>query len=212
VLAAWKVVLSAAFSTSDVRVATFAAGRGLPGAEQIVGLFSNLVCLRSTVHPSRTFRAVVRDVQTAIEEATANQDVPFEAVAGAMLDERGVDASRLFQVLVLWHAAPADRLDIPGLDVDLYRPTEETFSVMQNPLDLKFEVIESPTGLSGTISHRMTSLMPEEARALADGLERCLARGAARSSTTVASLRVAARRARPRHDGRRQGVTARRVM
>jgi amino acid adenylation domain-containing protein len=189
-LAGLKLALVAHTGAPEVRVATLAANRTLPGAEQVVGLFTNVVCLRTRVAPTLPFAGLIRAVHATIADAAAHQDLPFEFLASVLENEQGTPLGSLFQALVLWQPIPAVRLAVAEVQTSLYRLEEEQFGVVmvRNTLDLKFELREMPETVSGAITYQMARFTPAQIRGLVDALDRCLTLADRDPSLTVASL------------------------
>ncbi|MEV0728020.1 amino acid adenylation domain-containing protein [Polymorphospora sp. NPDC050346] len=106
VLTALKVLLARQTGRTDIVVGTQVTGRSLPELQNLVGMFVNVVPVRTSLAPDATagegttgtvgFREVLRRVRHNLAEAMAHQDVPFETL---VRDLRG-DADRSFPPLV----------------------------------------------------------------------------------------------------------------
>jgi hypothetical protein len=97
-------------------------------------------------------------------------------------------SSRLFQVLMLWQVMPIDALGLADIRTELYQPAEDDVVLMRNPLELKLELIETPTGLDGILSYKTSLFSGTEVDALIGALTRGLARAAADPAITVAAF------------------------
>ncbi|MCA8351009.1 non-ribosomal peptide synthetase [Burkholderia cepacia] len=83
-LAALDAWLSRLTGATDVVVAVPVAHRQRPETRALLGLFLNTVALRVRVSPTLPFRALVDAARTAVLDAVAHQDVPFERVVDAV--------------------------------------------------------------------------------------------------------------------------------
>jgi non-ribosomal peptide synthetase component F len=189
VLAALKLVLSTHAGCVDVRAGTLASNRHLSGTQHIVGLFTNVVCLRTHVDRTLRFGDLMRAVHATIGEAMQAQDLPFEIVAQTLAAEEGL-GHRLFQLLVLWQAMPTGARRIPGIETAVYRPGEEPLTVVyaRNPTELKVELVETPTAIYGSTTYQMTRFTIADIDGLIESLDGVLQQAEADPDGSVATL------------------------
>ncbi|HEY9314179.1 amino acid adenylation domain-containing protein, partial [Williamsia sp.] len=103
--------------SSDITVGTPVGGREHVALDDLVGMFVNTVVLRSEIGLADTFDEVFTRVREADLAAFANDDIPFESVAGALVSRRQQSHSPLFQVLLSFENNEAASVDLPGLTV-----------------------------------------------------------------------------------------------
>ena len=77
---------------------------------------------------------------------------------------------------------------MPGVTTTPYRPTEDEFVLMRNPLDLKLEIIETPDALSGTVSYTLSRFATADIRRLAESMSTCLTMADADAAIRVGDL------------------------
>ncbi|MFI8192534.1 non-ribosomal peptide synthase/polyketide synthase [Streptomyces sp. NPDC085946] len=147
-LAACTVLLARWADQEDVAVGTVAAGREQPELHDVVGMFVNTLVLRSRVRPDMTFRQLLGDVRTAVLEAFAHQEVPFERLVDALRPERDTSRTPLFQVMVALHNLGAETPRLPGLDVEPVTPP-----VRHATYDLAFDFVERDGGVTGYLEY-----------------------------------------------------------
>jgi acyl-CoA synthetase (AMP-forming)/AMP-acid ligase II len=104
-VAALKTLLHRYAGEDDLRLATNVANRNRAGTEGLIGPLANTVILRTDLGGDPTAREVMRRVRATTLEAYARQDLPFEIVAETLTHERGVDPTKLAQVMILLHNA-----------------------------------------------------------------------------------------------------------
>jgi amino acid adenylation domain-containing protein len=122
-LAALQVFLSRHTGQTDLLIGTPIAGRVRPELERIIGFFANTLIIRSDLSGTPTFRQFVRDVRDTALAAYERQDVPFEQVVDAIVDERTISHSPLFQVMFVVQNAPGeDDAALAGLDAAVIEP------------------------------------------------------------------------------------------
>jgi thioesterase domain-containing protein/NRPS condensation-like uncharacterized protein len=98
-LAVFQIVLCQYSGQHDVLVGMPIAGRNSVEFEDVIGLFANLVVVRTNLGGDPTFSKVLREVRNSIVDALANQDVPFERLVEALQPARSLAQNPIFQVL-----------------------------------------------------------------------------------------------------------------
>jgi amino acid adenylation domain-containing protein/FkbM family methyltransferase len=118
VLAAFKAVLRSWTGQEDLVVTTNVAGRTRVEAEDLIGLFTNVLVLRTDLSGDPSFRELVaRTRQTALE-AYAHQDLPFFLLLQDLARETAGAYNRLFPVSFLLETFPNMGFRLPGLDLE----------------------------------------------------------------------------------------------
>ncbi|MFE6920872.1 amino acid adenylation domain-containing protein [Nocardia sp. NPDC057663] len=119
------VALARSGGGPDIAIGTPVAGRGGPELDDLVGMFVNMVVLRTTVDPADSFAAVLTRVRDIDLGALANADIPFERVVEALDPPRTRAHHPLFQaVLTAATDAGAVGTDLGGLTVEPVDPVE----------------------------------------------------------------------------------------
>jgi non-ribosomal peptide synthetase component F len=149
----------------DIRVATLVANRQHPDTEQLIGLFANLVILRTTLGGNPSWRQVLQRVRATTLDAYAHQDLPFEYLARALVHVHQDDRQSLCQVMFALQNARQHTLVLPALAIQVL----ETQPVEASAYDLALSICESPRGLEGLCIYQ-TALFdaPTITRLLAD--------------------------------------------
>ncbi len=104
-VAALKTLLHRYAGEDDLRLATNVANRNRAGTEGLIGPLANTVILRTDLGGDPTAREVMRRVRATTLKAYAHQDLPFEVLAETLARERGLDPTKLSQVMILLHNA-----------------------------------------------------------------------------------------------------------
>jgi acyl-CoA synthetase (AMP-forming)/AMP-acid ligase II len=104
-VAALKMLLHRYAGHDDLRLATNVANRNRAGTEGLIGPLANTVILRTDLGGDPTAREVMRRVRSTTLAAYAHQDLAFEVVAETLARERGLDPTKLAQVMILLHNA-----------------------------------------------------------------------------------------------------------
>ena len=123
--ASFFMVMQAAFAAllcklgagDDIPIGTPIAGRGERATEDLVGLFTNTLVLRTDVSGDPSLRELLRRARTCALDAFEQQDLPFEQLVEALKPARALGRNPLFQVMLLVEQAVHAELSLPGLVV-----------------------------------------------------------------------------------------------
>jgi amino acid adenylation domain-containing protein len=144
-VAAFKTLLYSYAGQEDIRVGTLVANRQHQDTEGLIGLFANLVILRTTLGGNPSLRQVLRRVRSTMLDAYAHQDIPFEYLARALVHARQFDRQSLFQVMFAMQNARQHTLELQALTVQVL----EIQPLGVSACDLAISVCENPTGADG---------------------------------------------------------------
>src|ERR1041385_4949433 len=98
-LAAWQVILYRYSGQQDIVVGSPVANRNETATEQLIGLFTNTLVLRTQLSTEWSFRELLARVRETCVGALAHQDLPFEKLVEELRPERSRSHSPLFQVM-----------------------------------------------------------------------------------------------------------------
>ncbi|MBK8551804.1 MAG: amino acid adenylation domain-containing protein [Ignavibacteria bacterium] len=148
-LAAFKVLLYRYSSQNDVCVGTPVAGRQLQETEDMIGFFINTIALRSEVKDSIYFDEFLKLLREDTLQAFAHQDVPFEKVVDAVVKDRSLSRSPLFQVMFILQNVPeAEELVLGKLKL-----SREVTVHSVSKFDLTFSMTETSDGIKGAVEY-----------------------------------------------------------
>ncbi|MFJ9607447.1 amino acid adenylation domain-containing protein [Kitasatospora sp. NPDC101176] len=122
--------------------------RGRAELDGLIGYFVNLLPLRLTVEEGVSFRELVRHVREVSIGGYRHQEVPFDDIANAVLDERPEDRNPLCQVLLELHPLDSRPFTVGGHAV--------TRALHSNPVsrfDLSVSVDDRGTGFTGRFEY-----------------------------------------------------------
>ncbi|MGW8847676.1 amino acid adenylation domain-containing protein [Streptomyces xiamenensis] len=137
----------------DVTVGTPVSGRSHPDTAALVGFFVNTLALRVRIDPEEDFAAHLARVRTAVLEAFAHQELPFEQVVRAVRPEREAGGNPLFRTMFTHvPAAGSGRADA-GAPAGL-RLTDRSLPPGGAHFDLSLEVTESARALHLELTFR----------------------------------------------------------
>ncbi len=128
---------------SDLVIGTVVAGRNRREIENLIGCFMNFLPVRSKPGEAGTGREFLAQVKTALLEAQAHQDCPFEKIVEALNPERRLAQNPLYNIAFLMQNYPAATLEGKNL-----KSTSMPVDLQAALLDLRFIAEETPGGLS----------------------------------------------------------------
>ncbi|MBK8549759.1 MAG: non-ribosomal peptide synthase/polyketide synthase [Ignavibacteria bacterium] len=156
-LAAFKVMLYRYSGQHDICVGSPIAGRQQQEIEGLIGFFVNSLALRSNADSDLTFREFLQQVRTTTLEAYENQEVPFETVVDAVVNEREVNRNPLFQVMFALQNTPeVSHLNLGDIQIKNY-----THGLTTSKFDFTFYLAETALGLDGMVEYS-TDLYSEQ--------------------------------------------------
>lgn len=154
-LAAFKVLLYRYTMQGDIVIGSPTANRPQDELEQLIGLFVNMLVLRTDVSGNPGFREVLSRVKKVVLEAHAHQDLPFGLLVNTLQLKRDSGRNPLFQVMFTFHNAPRETATSAQLRIT---PLEVKNAISR--LDLTLELVETVDGLSGFFEYK-TELFTE---------------------------------------------------
>jgi non-ribosomal peptide synthetase component F len=143
-LAAFKVLLHRYTGQTDIIIGSPIASRTEREVRGLIGLFVNMLILRSDLVGNPPFRALLGRMREDCLDAYAHQDVPFEKLVEVLQPERDVSRNPLFQVMFALQNTPMPKLELPGLALRLLEIDSGTAQ-----LDLTLNLEERSSGLCG---------------------------------------------------------------
>jgi hypothetical protein len=99
-LASLKVLLHRLTNQNDIAVGTTIANRNRAETEALIGFFVNQLVLRTNLSGDPTFRELLGRVKGVALDAYAHEDLPFDTLVAALMPERDLSRSPLFQVKI----------------------------------------------------------------------------------------------------------------
>lgn len=121
-LAAFKTLLYRYTGQKDLLIGTPVAGRILPDARELIGLFTNTLVLRTQLAPERPFRDFLHSVRETTLAALANQEYPFEQLVDELQPERDPSRPPLFQVMFIARDAHPKSVNVGGVQMERLEP------------------------------------------------------------------------------------------
>ncbi|HLI05587.1 MAG TPA: amino acid adenylation domain-containing protein [Ktedonobacteraceae bacterium] len=145
-LAAFNTLLYRYTGQEDILIGTASAGRNHPDTRQLMGVFINMLVMRTDLQGDPGFRDLLQRVREVTLEAQAHQDVPFEYIVKELQPERENGQNPLFQTLLMLEPSPPTHPSgwtITHLDIDTGTAK----------FDLSLILEERPDGLLGRFEY-----------------------------------------------------------
>jgi tyrocidine synthetase-3 len=99
IFALFNVLLSKITAQEDIVVGTIIAGRPHPDLESIIGVFINILALRTFPQAHKSFFEYLKEVKEKIVKAFDNQDYQFEELVDRLVTKRDPSRNPIFDVL-----------------------------------------------------------------------------------------------------------------
>jgi amino acid adenylation domain-containing protein len=125
-LAAFKLLLRRYTGSDDIVVGSAMAGRYRPELEPLIGMFINVVPLRTDLSGQTSFRELLRRVREVCLEAYQHQDMPFGKLVEELNPSRGPSRNPFFQVLFDVANLPPNKHQTGALTVETLPRREDT--------------------------------------------------------------------------------------
>jgi arthrofactin-type cyclic lipopeptide synthetase C len=152
-LAAFKTLLYRYTGQSDLCIGSPIANRQYAETEGLIGMFVNVLALRSQIARDETFVTLLSKVKATCLAAYEHQDAPFEKVVEQVRPQRNLAITPLFQVTVTLQNA-----ELMAADANVQRyPVDSGIS----KFDLSVEFTETPAGLAGSIDYSTALYTPQ---------------------------------------------------
>ncbi|ROO88887.1 non-ribosomal peptide synthase protein (TIGR01720 family)/amino acid adenylation domain-containing protein [Actinocorallia herbida] len=193
VQAAYAALLTRLGAGTDIPIGSPIAGRTDEALDDLVGMFVNLLVLRTDTSGDPTFRELVGRVRETDLAAYAHQDVPFERLVEVLSPARHLGRHPLFQVCLSFQNNPEARAEVDGLTVEAL-----DLGVGAAKYDLSLYLEEhhssdgSPAGLSAGLEYALDLFDPATAADLVTRLTRFLTAVAAAPDEPVSAAAVLA--------------------
>ncbi|MEN3375222.1 MAG: hypothetical protein V7604_577, partial [Hyphomicrobiales bacterium] len=147
-LAAFQLLLSRICGQHDVVIGSPVAGRRRHELQNLIGLFANILVLRTDCSGDLSFRELLRQVKKTALDDYAHQDLPFEKLVEVLQPDRDLARHPLVNVLFALQRSPFEALALPELRLTALRDENATAK-----LDLTFQLYETTSGLESSIEY-----------------------------------------------------------
>jgi amino acid adenylation domain-containing protein/thioester reductase-like protein len=169
-LAAFQLLLFRYTRQTDISVGSPIANRNRQEIEGLIGFFVNTLVLRTDLSGAPTFRQLLQRVRRVALDGYAHQDLPFEKLVEILHPERDLSLTPFFQTMFVLQNAPMPPLHLPDLTMTIAEVESGAAK-----FDLILEMVQQPTGLSGSIEYDTSLFEPETIARMAGHFQTLLA-------------------------------------
>ncbi|HYO16569.1 MAG TPA: condensation domain-containing protein, partial [Thermoanaerobaculia bacterium] len=148
-VAGFKTLLHRLTEQTDIVIGTAIANRNRREIEGLVGMFFNLLALRTDLGGNPAFDELIERVREVALGAYAHQDLPFEKLLEELQPEREMSRTPLFQVTAVLQNAPLSSIELPDLCLEPFPVESGTAN-----FELNLQMTEGPDGLVGILEYR----------------------------------------------------------
>ena len=120
-LAAFKVLLYRCAGQEDLVVGSPIAGRNHVLTENVIGVFVNMLILRTSISGDPSFYELLGRVRQDTLDAYSHADVPFEKLVEALQLKWSLSYNPLFQVMFALQNAQTSPFELSGLALSPFR-------------------------------------------------------------------------------------------
>ncbi len=120
-LTALKILLHRYTGQRDIVVATPVDNRNRKEVEGLIGLFLNMLVLRTTISGEQSFRETLARVRDVASSAYEHQELPFERLVEEINPNRDGSGNPLFQVMFVFQNDREQSLKLSGLSLDFLK-------------------------------------------------------------------------------------------
>jgi amino acid adenylation domain-containing protein/FkbH-like protein len=184
-LAGLFVALNRWTKESDIVIGTVHAGRVRRETEKLIGCFMNILPIRAKISDGESALDVLRQTKTAMLEAHAHLECPFEKIVEAIKPDRHASQTPIYNVGFLFQNFPRTVLAAPNLTGE-FLPVQTDTAL----LDLRFVADESDDGISITCEFRAELFEPKTIQQLLSGYAHILEILAKQSETKIAAIEL----------------------
>ncbi len=118
ILAAYKVLLMRYTRQTDIAVGSIVANRTHPEVTDLLGFFAETVVLRSDLTAGKTFKQLLREINTVSNDAFYKQAVPFSKLIKALRSDGTLSADvSPIQAALVFDGIASDEKTFAGQDV-----------------------------------------------------------------------------------------------
>ncbi|WSG58687.1 amino acid adenylation domain-containing protein [Nocardia sp. NBC_01730] len=148
---AFAVLLARLSGIGDITIGTPVAGRGEPELDGLVGMFVNMLALRTVVDPASSFRDLLETTIETDLAAFSHAELPFERLVEVLDPPRSQAHHPLFQVALFFQNMDQAQLELPDLSVNT---VEFDNTAAKFDLQLTITPQQGPdTGLTGMFTY-----------------------------------------------------------
>ena len=146
-LAVFSILLSKYTDQADIIIGSPTAGRRHADLDNVVGMFVNVLLMRSYPAPAKTFAGFLQEIKTITLKAFENQDYQFDDLVERLKLNRDTEKNPIYNVVFAVMNLDYTGDQLPGLNVEPY-----AIEKMTAKTELRLGAVET----ANTISMKLT--------------------------------------------------------
>jgi len=183
-LTALNALLYRYTGAEDIWIGTRTIGQVQKVAKELMSFPENTLVLRTNLTNDPTFQDLLVHVQEVVLGAFAHQDVPFARLMEEQRSERDFNDGLFFQVMFILRNISKDSLETQETSLNLQE------SSLLSQLDISFDLIETPDGLSGKVVYNADLFEAKTIVRIVQHWQTLLEDGAANSEQCLSKLQL----------------------
>jgi len=184
-LAAFKVLLYRYAGQEDLVVGSPIAGRNHVQTENLIGVFINMLVLRTSMSEDPSFYEFLGRVRQVTLDAYSHPDVPFERLVETLKLKRSLGYNPLFQVMFALQNAHESPIQLSGLALNSFRINKGA-----SKFDLSLGMVERDGALRGELAYNTGLFSESTISRMADDLRSVFEAVVARPEERLSRLQV----------------------
>ncbi|MGB3463629.1 MAG: condensation domain-containing protein, partial [Cyclobacteriaceae bacterium] len=143
-LAAFKILIYKYTGEKDICLGTTVANRDKQGLEKLIGLFVNMLPLRTVLNEGQPTGSFIQEVKETVHESFSNKDVPFEKIVNKVESQRDRSRNPIFQMIFVYQGKQGvvnDSVNIGDLAISKMSTDNEI-----TKYDIAFNISEKSDG------------------------------------------------------------------
>ncbi len=169
VLAAFKLLLFQYSGQTDIAVGSPVANRVSSELENIVGLFSNTVVVRSNIERGARVKDFLAELKRRVLSDYSHQSFPFEEVVEQLNPARSAMFNPIFQYMFVMQNSPRETLHTPDLSWKLVQCETNV-----SKFDMSLMLTETSDGLQGAVEFSTELFEAQHIRRFVEGYKQLL--------------------------------------
>lgn len=168
-LAVFDTLLFKYCGQSDILVGTPIAGRTFIDLQNVMGMFVNMLAVRSFPRGEKPFKRFLAEIKENCLRAYDNQDFPLEMLVDKLAAQKGNSGVPLFHVAISMVNMRDNEIVIPGRKVTLFPVTNRICK-----FDFTLEIAEEARGLLFNLSYAKKLFHPQTMERFAGYFQRLI--------------------------------------
>jgi amino acid adenylation domain-containing protein/thioester reductase-like protein len=144
ILAAFKILMYKYTGEKDICLGTTMANREKQGTGDLIGLFVNVLPLRTKIDEEESLTSLFQKVKDTLHGAFQNKEMPFEKIVAKVEKQRDLSRNPIFQMMVVYQGKQGDTAERMKInDLEIYNESPNSDNAKY---DIAFNVSETNDG------------------------------------------------------------------